>query len=266
MTWLDAIVHVLQESNQALSYTDIADTIVQHRLRINVGATPANTVNAVITTNIKDGSGLFFRTGKGIYWLTEKINNNHNVTEQRADFLPEEDEAPTSTGLINAFGMFWEREAIMWSNAPQLLGQQQVGSLPVNFCEQIGVYLLYDGSRVVYVGRVIDQPLGRRLFQHTRDRLQGRWNRFSWFGLYPLKEDTENTRVELDTNYQVTLDTSVLIETLEALLIEGLEPPQNRRRGDNFKATEFLQLLDPEINRRNLIKQLDGMRDLILQG
>ncbi len=34
---------------------------------------------------------------------------------------------------------------------------------------------------------------------------------------------------------------------MEALLIEGLEPPQNRRRGDDFDGVEYLQAEDPRI-------------------
>jgi hypothetical protein len=41
----------------------------------------------------------------------------------------------------------------------------------------------------------------------------------------------------------------VVIETLEALLIESLEPPLNRRRGDNFSAVEYLQAPDQDIER-----------------
>ena len=39
----------------------------------------------------------------------------------------------------------------------------------------------------------------------------------------------------------------VVISTMEALLIESLEPPLNRKRGDSFSATEYLQALDPQI-------------------
>jgi hypothetical protein len=44
----------------------------------------------------------------------------------------------------------------------------------------------------------------------------------------------------------------VIVATMEALLIEGLEPPQNRRRGDDFRAIEYIQREDPELERRRL--------------
>jgi hypothetical protein len=34
---------------------------------------------------------------------------------------------------------------------------------------------------------------------------------------------------------------------MEAVLIEGLEPRQNRKRGDDFQAVEFLQFEDPQL-------------------
>jgi hypothetical protein len=43
-----------------------------------------------------------------------------------------------------------------------------------------------------------------------------------------------------------------LIGTLEALLIEALEPPQNRKRGDDFSLVEYLQDVDPELKEREL--------------
>jgi hypothetical protein len=41
----------------------------------------------------------------------------------------------------------------------------------------------------------------------------------------------------------------VVIETMEAVLIESLEPPLNRRRGDNFSGAEYVQAPDPQIEK-----------------
>ncbi|MCR9077315.1 MAG: hypothetical protein NXI07_14855, partial [bacterium] len=63
--------------------------------------------------------------------------------------------------------------------------------------------------------------------------------------------------LELNINGSITTD--ILIATMEALLIEGLEPPQNRKRGDGFSAVEFLQVPDPELEKRRreqLLRQL----------
>jgi hypothetical protein len=47
---------------------------------------------------------------------------------------------------------------------------------------------------------------------------------------------------------------------MEALLIEGLEPPQNRKRGDDFSAVEFLQVEDPEIQRSQTLQLIDELK------
>ena len=151
-----------------------------------LGATPANTVATIITVSMREeGSGSpFVRVERGVYGLREKV-------QREALSEPNIPEAPVSgteissetTGLVNAFGMFWDRTKVAWATQPKILGQQQTGSNPVDFSDQRGVYLLHDSQGVVYVGRATDQGLGRRLAQHINDRLGGRWTRFSWLRL-----------------------------------------------------------------------------------
>jgi len=43
-------------------------------------------------------------------------------------------------------------------------------------------------------------------------------------------------------------------------LIEGLEPPQNRKRGDDFRAVEFLQVEDPDIQKAQIVKLMDELK------
>jgi hypothetical protein len=56
----------------------------------------------------------------------------------------------------------------------------------------------------------------------------------------------------------ISLDS--LIVTMEALLIEGLEPPQNRKRGDEFRAIEFLQVEDPAINKSKILALVEELK------
>ena len=72
--------------------------------------------------------------------------------------------------------------------------------------------------------------------EHTRDRLNSRWDRFSWFGVRRARDNGQLTAIP-----RAGIRVKTLIATMEALLIEGLEPPQNRRQGDGFNAVEFLQ-------------------------
>jgi len=97
--------------------------------------------------------------------------------------------------------------------------------------------------------------MGARLRQHTIDRLNGRWDRFSWFGVYPATEAGD-----LNTSAVGTFDVDMLVITMEALLIEGLEPPQNRKRGDDFRAVEFLQVQDPAIQKTQILQLMDELK------
>ncbi len=257
LSWREAITQVLQNSPEAMHYTDIAQAISEQQLRTEFGATPASTVNSVISTSLQTegSSSPFIRVERGRYWLRSLAQTSPAPTAE----VQESDQPITlemdETGLINAFGMYWSRNNVLWNAAPRILGEQQPGSTAVDFCTEKGVYLLHDGRDVVYVGRTTEQPLGIRLRQHTTDRLNGRWDRFSWFGVYPVSEDAS-----LNTTAAVTYDLNLLITTMEALLIEGLEPPQNRKRGDDFRAVEFLQVEDPEIQKSQILKLMDELK------
>jgi hypothetical protein len=233
-----------------MHYTDIAEAIAEQGLRSEFGATPAASVNATISVSLQNEGeeSPFIRAGRGLYTLRNPPAQQAPVSESSA-------EEPDETGLINAFGMYWARAIVLWVSTPKILGQQQPGSTPVDFCTQRGVYLLHDGRAVVYVGRTTDQPLGIRLRQHISDRLNGRWDRFSWFGVYAVAESGA-----LDSNATSSYTLDMLIITMEALLIEGLEPPQNRKRGDDFRAVEFLQVEDPDIQKTQIVHLMDELK------
>jgi hypothetical protein len=63
----------------------------------------------------------------------------------------------------------------------------------------------------------------------------------------------EDGSLNANADFQLSID--IVIATMEAVLIEGLEPRQNRRRGDDFQAVEFLQFEDPrlEIDRKTAV-------------
>jgi len=254
LTWRDAIIRVLTDAGRSMHYTDIADEVISKGYRKDVGATPANTVATVITTEIRNKrkDSIFVRTGYGEYILLKNMQSGPGQSEGTT-----EDEPPAEPeelkGIIDAFGMYWRREQVEWSSPNvSLLGAQQPGATQVDFAGQRGVYMLHDGRAVVYVGRTTDQPLGKRLYQHTIDRLNGRWDRFSWFGVLHVSE-----KGELSPPDTSSCGPDDWIPTMEALLIEGLEPPQNRKRGDDFRAVEYLQTMDPKIEERQTKKILE---------
>lgn len=249
MPWRDAIIDVLRRRGAAMHYATIAEGIVSGGLRKAVGATPASTVSATITTslNTEGTQSPFQRVARGEYILRDLATGAPiPALVPEADEVADEESADELAGPIFAFGMFWERTRVRWVSNPAILGKQQIGADAVNMAPQHGIYLLYDVRDVIYVGRCTDRPLGVRLHEHTFDRLRTRWNRFSWFGTRPISDDGSlGSTMDGSSGLQI-------IAAMEALLIESLEPPQNRRRGDGFAAVEFIQADDPELERAQL--------------
>ena len=255
ITWKAAINKVLLEANTPLHYTEITGCIISEGLKTNFGATPSATVNAQIASSIKHQGekSPYIRVGKGIFAMRNPsgISQNNSVSHSKNSIT--EDFEEEQYDVVTSFGMFWKRDNIKWDASPNLLGMQQIGTQPVNFYRQLGIYLLYDGREVIYVGRSTDRPLGKRLFEHTKDRLSARWDRFSWFGLLPVSEQGKiGTMPE-------TFSSSKLIPALEAILIEALEPRQNRKRGDDLAAVEYIQFIDPNIEKEKMIATLQKM-------
>lgn len=259
MSWREAIERVLAEEGRALHYSEISEIVLAKGYYQTEGATPDATVNAQITSSIKHEGpkSPFLKVSRGTYALRGMTLQIQPIPNPAVTLPPPTPlvlkEAQTATveedldeSVIRCLGMYWQRDLVVWKSDPKVFGKQQASSKPVDFGAQRGIYILYDHHTVVYVGRSVDRPMGKRLYEHTIDRLGSRWNRFSWFGLLDVKDDGKLEEIPI----KVTLPS--LIATLEALLIEALEPPQNRKRGDDFSVMEYLQDVDPEIKEREL--------------
>jgi hypothetical protein len=254
LTWRQAIEKILGASATPLHYNEITERIIAAGLRKNLGATPSATVNAQLAASIKhDGAqSPYIRVAKGIFALARSATMQPvTSTGKLTPTVPESEDTEEQYEIVTSFGMFWRRNAIEWSATPKLLGMQQIGATPVDFNKQLGIYLLYDGREVIYIGRTTDRPLGLRLHEHTRDRMAARWDRFSWFGLLPVSEAGGLG------NLPITYDAAKMIPALEAILIEALEPRQNRKRGDDLGAVEYIQREDPEIQKRRFKESLE---------
>lgn len=254
LTWRKAIDKVLGESTRPLHYNEITERIISDGLRKKLGATPAATVISHSSTSIKhDGAASpYIRVSRGTFALKSGVVPGVAISPKLTPDVSESEEAEEQYEIISSFGMFWRKDAVEWTATPKLLGMQQIGATPVDFCRQLGIYLLYDGREVIYVGRTTDRPLGRRLYEHTIDRMSARWDRFSWFGLLPVSD--AGTLGALPAQY----DAAKLIPALEAILIEALEPRQNRKRGDDLAAVEYIQRVDPEIEKKKVKATLDA--------
>src|SRR5690606_1082530 len=155
---------------------------ISEGLKTTVGATPASTVSTVLTTSIaKDGDkSPFQKIGRGEYVLRAELAKTQGPGKSKTQVMsvPSISDNESQYEIISSFGMFWSREFVDWCSSPKLLGMQQIGAEAVDFNQQLGIYLLYDGREIIYVGRSTERPLGRRLYEHTADRLATRWNRF----------------------------------------------------------------------------------------
>jgi HB1, ASXL, restriction endonuclease HTH domain len=256
LSWREAIEKVLLEENRPLHYSEISEQALARGYYKTDGATPDATVNATITSSIKHEGDRspFVKVSRGTFAL--RVRNNGPAIAVAVAVTPKPPaqppaaktlvslpvstaEAEPDESVIRCLGMYWQRDLVVWRNDPKVFGKQQALSKPVDFGGQRGIYILYDHHTVVYVGRSVDRPLGRRLYEHTIDRLGSRWNRFSWFGLLEVTDAGKLIEV------QPRVSLSSLIATLEALLIEALEPPQNRKRGDDFAVWNTSKTLTP---------------------
>lgn len=250
MTWQRAVETVLGDSEKPLHYREITERILGRGLKKKVGATPAATVSAVLNVAVKKADSPFEKIERAVFRL-------RNAPPATAETDTTADEAAP---VITSFGLYWDRAAVGWTRKPSIYGEYQTDGAArssltrVNFGEQHGIYLLHDAREVIYVGRTTKGALGKRLSDHTRDRLRGRWTHFSWFGFRPVAED--GTLGEKLSDLPADFDMEKLIGAFEAILIEALEPRQNRKQGDEFGDIEYRQVLDPTVEKKRLQKAI----------
>ena len=144
-----------------------------------------------------------------------------------------------SQPLIRNYGLFW-KSGDVFSGVPRNPGAlfgvplTQKKAKPVDFRDQRGVYVLYAGYDLVYVGQNNGQELITRLIQHQKDDLAERWDRFSWFGLRAIKTGGDLAKY----NQGVHAKNRSVLNHIEAILIYAAEPRLNRQGGkfgDNIK-------------------------------
>ena len=68
------------------------------------------------------------------------------------------------------------------------------------------------------------------------------------------------------TDEPLTPSVASIVTAFEAILIETLEPPQNRRRGDDFTAVEYIQDIDPELREQELQSTLRSLEQKLRQA
>ena len=256
LTWPKAIQTVLEAAGEPLPYREITERILKQGLKKRVGATPSQAVSAVLTTDVKRGepNSLFERVSPGVYGL-------RGIPAPPVRPPPPDEPHP----IVTSFGLYWDRAGVDWKRKPHIYGEYQPeGAIqsdltPVDFGSQHGIYLLHNAREVIYVGRTTKGDLGKRLSDHTRDRLRGRWTHFSWFGFRPVAED--GTLGEKLSDLPPDFGMEKLIGAFEAILIEALEPRQNRKQGDEFGDIEYRQVVSPAVKKMRIQEAILGLTE-----
>lgn len=154
--------------------------------------------------------------------------------------------------IIQNYGILWSVDNVHWGRGRQrgsLLGvsARARSSDPVDFRDQVGVYVLYRGTQVVYVGQAgsgTARLFARLRHHHSKDFLAGRWDRFSWFGLRKVRGNgtLEPERTGAKISIRAALD------HVEAVLISTSEPALNKQGGRFGKgARKYLQQRDDRL-------------------
>ncbi|MGQ3016650.1 GIY-YIG nuclease family protein [Phenylobacterium sp.] len=145
--------------------------------------------------------------------------------------------------LIRNYGLHWQRAHVAWGkkglgNEGHLTGRlaKRATAQPVNFRHQAGIYILHDGFKPLYIGQAgrSENRLFSRLKNHTQNHLAERWDRFSWFGVYPVEDDELDDTIDIGRE---SFDIDSILNHIEGVLISVTEPPLNRQ-GARFGETE----------------------------
>ena len=266
MTWPEAIIAVLKDAGEPLHYQKITELIGERELRTLSGANPANSVSGFLSQMTNKDHNSFNdqiqRVTPGVYMFVDPASPMPDPQQDINDIDDAEAEQDETSDqkIIPAFGLYWERDKVNWGRGSKgILGRQTPDSEEVDFSEQHGVYLLHKDRSVIYVGRT-EKSLRERLNSHRLSRKAFRWNRFSWFGL----RDVNNDSGELDPPPS-EIDTEHLLVALESVLIEALEPPINGQRGDDMGSL-YEQVVDPEIQKKEDAKLRRMMAESLSGG
>lgn len=153
--------------------------------------------------------------------------------------------------IIQSYGLFWRADDIYWGRGRQAGALYAVPargrrSVPTDFRSQVGLYVLYSGHQMIYVGQTGSgtQRLLRRLKHHRKDMLAERWDTFSWFGLRRVLSKGRLSNV----NQRAGSSLEKALNHMEAILIAASEPQLNRQGGRFGKsAVRFIQIRDKRL-------------------
>lgn len=223
MSWFDAITEVLKKEKRPLHYEKITEKILSEGYRKSTKRA-SGTVWTNINKDLKSKKPKFAEIRKGVYIFKE----------YKQDFINNEPIRLQTNVMITSFGRYWHVEENSEKNGLNLVG---IKNIKVDFKDQIGIYLLHRGDKIIYVGQTTDS-LSSRLFTHLTDNKRGRWDSFSWFGFYQLSKEGNLLTSATETT---SMTFNKLADILEAILIEIIEPGLNKKVGNNWVEKEYYQ-------------------------
>jgi len=167
--------------------------------------------------------------------------------------------------IIQSYGLRWKEADVFWgagSSPGRLLGvpDDNITANATDFREQIGIYILYSGNDLIYVGQAgaRNQKLLKRLNQHRnpKNSLAGRWDSFSWFGLRRVIK--QGKALSQETMKTGSPTTSMALNHIEAVLIAATEPSMNKQWGKFGEDTkQYLQVRDERLTtEKELLEQV----------
>jgi hypothetical protein len=149
--------------------------------------------------------------------------------------------------MITHYGLSWSERDVRWAGVKgspaMLLGRvrnitgqrgrplKTQASKETNFAHFVGVYCLYAGPELIYIGETgldTKRSLFPRLKSHRSGSLSGRWDSFSWFGRDACSDKTMS-------------NTKLALQQLEAISIAIINPGFNRQSGTFGGATQVYQ-------------------------
>lgn len=162
--------------------------------------------------------------------------------------------------MIKCAGANWSPELVGWGSAGRTMNTELPGyyagkltnaptkgrlsdtqrkNQTLNFWNVPGIYVLYRGDAVVYVGKSEDLGIGQRLKEHHQsDHLVGRWDTFSWVSptaiveVFPDGNTTgvaDSIKLESSSPNPTVQNLSSWLAEIEALGILLARPLDNRQ-------------------------------------
>jgi hypothetical protein len=174
--------------------------------------------------------------------------------------------------LVKNYGLMWRRDSVFWGRGRDkgVLNGRLSGKT-IDFRDQIGVYVLYDESRLpVYIGQAGqgNARLFNRLRTHRRDALAHRWHYFSWFGLLSINKSGRLSNWDAP-HKRVSGTIRSTLNEVEGVLIAATEPAFNKQ-GAKFRGiARYRQVphagadYTPPTQLRDLLEEIRGKIEVL---